>query len=280
MVRVGLVGCGTIGSAMARALQRNYGAVAKLTALHDIDPARASALARRFHPAPSVVAFRTLFRQCDLVVEAASMEAAPGVVMQALRAHRSVLVMSVGGLLRDQAWEKVARRSRGKVYLASGALIGLDGVKAMAVGRIRHARLTIRKPPRALASAPYVRNRRLHLERLKRPSVIFEGAPEAAVRAFPQNTNIAATLTLALRYGYNSGHALMKRSRAVRPKIRVVADPTIRRNVHELEVEGDCGCIQCRVESVPSVNPKTSELAVRSAIATLDRLFGSISIGT
>ena len=279
MVRVGLVGCGTIGSAVARALQQNYGAVAKITALYDIDPARALALARQLHPAPSLVAFRTLFRQCDLVIESASMEAAPGVVMQALRAHRSVLVMSVGGLLRDRAWEKIARRSRGKIYLASGALIGLDGVKAMAVGRIRHARLTTRKPPHALASAPYVQQRHLRLERLRRPSVIFEGSPEAVVRAFPQNTNVAATLTLALRYGY-SGNTLMKRSRAARPKIRVVADPTIRRNVHELEVEGDCGRIQCRVESVPSANPKTSELAIRSAIATLDRLFGSIFIGT
>lgn len=278
MVRVGLVGCGTIGSAVARALQQKYGSVAKITALHDVDSTRASALAQQLHPIPPLVSFRTLFRQCDLVIEAASMDAASRVVVHALRAHRSVLVMSVGGLLRDQAWEKAVPRSRGKVYLASGALIGLDGVKAMAVGRIRSARLTTRKPPRALASAPYVRQRRLRLERLTRPSVIFEGSPEAVVRAFPQNTNVAATLALALRYS-DSGSA-MKRSRAARPKIRVVADPTIRRNVHELEVEGDCGRIQCRVESVPSVNPKTSELAVRSAIATLDRLFGSILIGT
>ena len=276
MVRVGLVGCGTIGSAVAKALRRRYGALAKITALHDVDPTRATTLAKQLHPVPPVVSFPTLLRQSHLVIEAASVDAAARVVAQALRAHRDVLVMSAGGLLSDQAWIRAARRSRGKVYLASGALIGLDGVKAMAVGRVRSACLTTRKPPQAFASAPYVRQRGLHLEQLRRPSVIFEGSPEAVVRAFPQNTNIAATLTLALRC---HGSA-MRQGPVARPRIRVVADPTIRRNVHELEVEGDCGRIQCRIESVPSANPKTSELAVRSAIATLDRLFGSVLIGT
>ena len=176
--------------------------------------------------------------------------------------------MSVGGLLRDRTWQRLARRSRGKVYIPSGALAGLDGVKALAVGRIRRLALTTRKPPRALASAPYVRRRRLRLERLTRASVLFEGSPRAAVEAFPQNTNVAAALMLA------SGG-----SRA-RPRIRVVADPAIRRNVHELEVEGDCGRIHCRIESRPSANPKTSELAVRSAIATLGRIFDSVLVGT
>ena len=176
--------------------------------------------------------------------------------------------MSVGGLLRDQTWQRLARRSRSRVYLPSGALAALDGVKAMAVGRILRLSLTTRKPPRALASAPYVRRRRLHLERLTRPSVIFEGSPRAVVGAFPQNTNVAAALALA---GGRAG---------ARARIRVVADPSIRRNIHELDVQGDCGRIRCRIESRPSANPKTSELAVRSAVATLARIFDPVHLGT
>ena len=176
--------------------------------------------------------------------------------------------MSVGGLLLKTSWRALARRSRGRVYIPSGALAGLDGVKAMAVGRIRHVRLTTRKPPRALASAPGLRRRRIRLERLRRPLVVFDGTPRDVVRAFPQNTNIAAALTLAAGVS------------AARPRIRIIADPSVRRNIHELEVESDCGRIQCRVESRPSVNPKTSELAVRSAIATLGRLFQAVHIGT
>jgi aspartate dehydrogenase len=97
---------------------------------------------------------------------------------------------------------------------------------------------------------------------------VFEGSARAVVEAFPQNTNVAAALTLAS--GLSEG----------RTRIRVVADPTIRVNIHELEVEGDCGRIHCTIESRPSANPKTSELAVRSAVATLGRLFDSVLIGT
>jgi aspartate dehydrogenase len=173
--------------------------------------------------------------------------------------------MSVGGLLLDRRWQRAASRSRARLYVPSGALAGLDAVKAMAVGRIRRMQLTTRKPPRALADAPYVHRTRLRLDRLRRPRRIFEGSARAAIRAFPQNTNIASTLTLA------GGR---------QARVRVVADPTIRRNVHELKVEGDCGRITCAIESRPSANPKTSELAVRSAIATLGRIFDPVVIGT
>jgi len=268
MLRVGLIGCGTIGSQLARAIERDFPHAARLTALHDRDRARAAALQRRLRRRPPIVSLAELIRRCNLVLEAASVDVVPQVVAPALRSHRSILIMSVGGLLSDRRWRRLLRRSRGMVYIPSGALAGLDGIKAMAVGRLSRASLTTRKPPSALASSPFVQRRRLRLERLKRPTVIFDGTPQAVVEAFPQNTNVAATLALA------SG--LPER----RMRVRIVADPTVRRNVHELEVEGDCGRIQCRVESRPSRNPKTSELAVRSAVATLHRIFDNVSIGT
>lgn len=268
MVRVGLVGCGTIGSQLARALQRDYRHVARIVALNDCNYKHAALLQRRLTGHPPICSLPTLIRKSQLVLEAASAEVSAEVVTRCLRANRDVMVMSVGGLLSDHRWQRLAGRSRGRVYIPSGALAGIDGVKAMAVGRIRRVSLTTRKPPQALSSAPYVRRRRLRLERLTRPSVVFEGSPRDVVRAFPQNTNVAAALALA------SGAANS------RMRIRVVADPTIRSNVHELDVEGDCGRIRCRIESQPSTNPKTSEIAVRSAIAVLQRLLSRVSIGT
>lgn len=267
MVRVGLVGCGAIGSRLALALQRHYPHAARITALHDKDPRPARALARRLHPRPPLTSLSRLIRTSHVVIEAASIDAARRLLPEALRANRTIVVMSVGALLRDSSWRRLARRSRGRIYVPSGALAGLDAVKAMAVGRIRRISLITRKPPRALASAPYVRRKGLRLERLRRPLTIFEGSPRRVVAAFPQNTNVAAAAALA---GRAPG----------RTRVRVVADPTIRRNVHELEVTGDCGRVQVRVESRPSANPRTSELAVRSAVATLGRLFDSVVIGT
>ncbi|PIQ83765.1 MAG: aspartate dehydrogenase [Candidatus Omnitrophica bacterium CG11_big_fil_rev_8_21_14_0_20_63_9] len=273
MVRVGLIGCGTIGSRVALTLARKYRSVARIVALHDADPSRARSLARRLPSHPPVVALSALLRRSQLVLEAASVDAAAKVVGPALRAHRSIFVMSVGGLLINRTWQGLLRASRGRVYIPSGALAGLDGMKAMALGRITRATLTSRKPPRALASAPYLQRRGVRLAGVKRPTVVFHGSPEAVVKAFPQNTNVAAALTLAVSHG---------KAAARRPsiRIRVVADPTITRNIHEVEILGDCGRLWTRVESRPSRNPKTSELAVRSAIATLERIFGSAQIGT
>lgn len=268
MLRVGLVGCGAIGSELARVVERRYRRAARIAALYDLDATRALALQRRLATHPPIVPLSSLIRRSQLVVEAASADAAARVVPMALRAHRDVLVMSVGGLLRNSRWKALARRSRGTVYLPSGALAGLDGVKAMAQGRIRRVSLTTRKPPKALADAPYVRRRGLRLDRLKSALVLFDGPPRAAVEAFPQNANVAATLTLA------SG-APQRRVR-----VRIIADPAIHVNTHEVDVESDCGRIRCRTESRPSANPKTSELAVRSAVTTLERLLTPIVIGT
>ncbi len=268
MVRVGVVGCGTIGSQLALAIQRSYSSVARITVLHDTNRTHAVTLQRRLASHPRIVSLSTLLQRSDLVLEAASADLAATLVPQALRQHRNLLVMSVGGLLRSTAWQRLARRSHGKVYIPSGALAGLDGVKAMAIGRITKLSLTTSKPPRALAGAPYVQRQKLRLDRLRRPSVIFEGSPRAVVRAFPQNTNVAAALALA------SGQW------GARARIRVVADPSLRRNQHEVDVEGDCGRIRCTIQSVPSENPKTSELAVRSAVATLEPIFGVVAIGT
>ena len=269
MVRVGLVGCGTIGSRLALTVDRSLKRYAKIVALHDVDSSHAQSLQRRLSSHPAIVSLPVLIRRSQLVLEAASAHAVGDVLTSALRRHRDVLVMSVGGLLLTQQWRRAAARSRGKVILPSGALAGLDGVKAMAVGgRLQRVSLTSSKPPRALAEAPYVRARKLQLDRLTRPRTIFDGSVKDAVKAFPQNTNVAAALALA------SGVSDR------RFRVRVVADPTIRINRHEIEVESDCGRLQCRIESRPSGNPKTSEVAVRSAIASLERMFASVTVGT
>jgi len=267
MVHVGLVGCGAIGSQLALAIDRTYRGTARLVALHDVDDANACRLQRRLTSSPLVCSLPVLIRRSHVVVEAASVEAARRAVPAALRAGRSVLVMSVGALLEDVQWRRLAQRRGGKVFIPSGALAGIDALKAMAVGTVRRVRLTTRKPPKALQAAPYVQRKRLDLLRRRSPQVIFEGSARDAVRAFPQNANVAATLVLA--------------SRSSRVRMRMVSDPTIRSNIHDLEVVGDCGRLRCRIESRPSrANPKTSELAVRSAVAALESVLGSVALGS
>ena len=84
MVRIGLVGCGTIGSQLARELQRHYPTHARITALHDVDHHRARALQRQLHPAPPITSLPQLIRRSQLVIEAASADAAREVVFRAV----------------------------------------------------------------------------------------------------------------------------------------------------------------------------------------------------
>ncbi len=268
MVQVGLVGCGTIGSRLALAIVRHYPKEARVVALHDQNASAAEKLRKRLPQHPPILSLRQLIQRSDLIIEAASAELSGSLAGQTLSAGKSVLVMSVGGLLMDSSWRRLAKRSKGHVYVPSGALSGLDGVRAMARAGIRRVMLTTKKPPQAFMSAPYVRQKRLRLAGLKRPKVIFQGSAQAVVRAFPQNTNVAAALTLA------SGLP------AAKVQVRVVADPRLTRNTHEYTVEGKIGRLQSVIESVPSANPKTSELAIRSAQACLARLFETVTIGS
>jgi len=177
--------------------------------------------------------------------------------------------MSVGALLEQPRWRQLARRHGAKVFIPSGAVAGIDGLKAMAVGTIRRVHLTTRKPPKALQHAPYVERKRFDLSRQRVPKVIFEGSAREAIRAFPQNANVVASLALA---SGRAGHTV---------SMRMVADPTIRRNIHEVDVVGDCGRLHCRIESRPSrSNPKTSELAVRSAVAALENVLGTVALSS
>jgi len=268
MIRVGLVGCGTIGSRLALTIARRYRKQAKLVAVYDTQPDAAAALQKQISPRPSFSSVPDLIHRCDLVIEAASAQAAGPLAAQTLRQGRSILVLSVGGLLMDQTWQAASRRSSGRVHVPSGALAGLDGVRALAISGVRKVVLRTSKPPAALASAPYVRARRISLKGLSRPKVIFRGSAKDVVRAFPQNTNVAASLTLA------SGLP------ASRVRVEVVADPGLSRNTHVFEVEGKAGKISCRIESEPSANPKTSELAILSAEALLERLLVGNAVGS
>jgi predicted dinucleotide-utilizing enzyme len=63
--------------------------------------------------------------------------------------------------------------------------------------------------------------------------------------------------------------------------VRIIAVPDGKENVHEIRVQGEFGRIAVQVENVPSSgNPRTSQLAAFSAIATLKNLTRFLRVGT
>ncbi len=256
-LRVGILGTGAIGQLLARAIDRGE-IRAELVAFADQDAARAEQFAASLiHPAP-VVSLDELVHRSDLILEAASQAALPAIVPRALAAGKDLLIMSVGGLLGREAWFELAHEKGCRIHVPSGAIAGLDGLKAAARGRLRSATLTSRKPVAALRGAKYVVEKGIDLDALKEDTIIFSGSPEDACRAFPATSNVAATLRLTVG---TSAEML----------VQVVAVPGGTANVHEIEAVGDFGRMRVVLENVPSEdNPRTSRLAALSAVATLD----------
>lgn len=269
MIKVGIVGCGTIGKELALACQKRFAEEVSLEALADADQARAKKLLRSLKPGPHLMSLDALVKHCDLVIEAASMHAAYEVAKKGLSQGKDVLVMSVGGILgKEKEIFDLAKSHRCCLYLPSGGLVGIDGLKAARIGKIHRVLLTTRKPPQGFEDAPYVLRHKIHLKNLKEEKVLFEGNAIAAVKGFPKNINVSATLSLA---GIG----------AKRTKVRIIATPHMLVNVHELYVVGDAGSFYTRTENFPSEqNPKTSRLAVLSATATLERILKNVKIGT
>ncbi len=268
-IRIGLVGCGAIGTEIAKAIDSGK-IEADLIAVCDHRPETADALIAVLAKKPVRARLEELVNLSDLVVEAASQRAVPAIARATLSKGKSLMIMSTGSMADVEFYREVKALAADhgcKVYIPSGAISGLDGLKSASIGNIRSVTLTTTKHPKGLEGAPYIKEKKIDLHALTSPTLIFEGTATEAVRAFPANVNVAATLCLAAREG--------------EVRVKIIADPKIKVNRHEIVAEGDFGQIFTRVENVPSPkNPRTSYLAALSAIATLRSIVEPLKIGT
>jgi aspartate dehydrogenase len=269
MIRIGIIGCGTIGAKLAKYIDAGLKGKAQLVAISDIDEQKTRDLAAALSPAPKISESGAVIEAADLVIEAASAKVSFDIAKRTISAGKDVLVMSTGGLLKDyKALFELAKEKDANIYLPSGAICGLDGLKGAKFSKIEKVTLTTRKPPQGLKGAPYVVKNNIDLDKIKTETVLFEGNALEAMEGFPANINVAATLSLC---GIGSD----------KTKVKIIASPLITRNIHEVEAEGEFGKLTSRTENVPSPdNPKTSYLAILSAIATLNGILERVKIGT
>jgi aspartate dehydrogenase len=266
---VGILGCGAIGSRIAKSIKTQCRAHAVVSALFDIHPVKSQNL-QKFIPQKNVVknTYVELLADCDFVVEAVNAPDTYELVRQALTAKKDVLVMSVGKFIEGDSIFKLAQKQGVKVIIPSGAIAGIDAIKAASQKRIDSITLTTRKPVYGFADNAYVQQRRFNLSQIKKETVLFDGGVREAVKCFPQNINVAATIALA--------------SKAKdKLRIRITTSPEFKVNSHEIEVQGEFGRMVTKTENVVCPdNPKTSYLAVLSAVRTLKEHFLGVKIGT
>lgn len=265
---VAIAGFGSIGKVLGKRLADGLPGF-ELTAIGARDPEKTRhevrALLGRDIP---VVPSGELAGKAQFLLEAVPTPAFRAVVEPALAAGMTVVTVSGAALLDNMDLGDVAARNGGRLVLATGAIVGLDAIKAMALASIESVRIVTRKPPMSLRTAKQVVEQGIDVMSLKEPLRLFEGSARDAARAFPANVNVAAAVALA---GIGPD----------RTRIEIWADPAVDRNTHTVKVESDVARIEVSIANVPSPdNPGTGRITAPSMLACLLGLTTPMSVGT
>jgi aspartate dehydrogenase len=264
--RIGLAGLGAVGLGIARRLEAGIPGLALVAiAVRDKDKAR-----RNLPDAGTripIMAPEALAQVSDIVVEGLPPALFRNVALSAIDAGKIFMPLSVGQLLEN--WDLVERTKQtgARILVPTGALLGLDAVRAAAEGTIHSVTMITRKPPNGLEGAPYLVERGISLKDLKEPKKIFDGSAREGARGFPANVNVAAALSLA---GIGPD----------KTRLEIWADPALTRNTHRIEVDADTARFSMMIEGVPSENPRTGRIVPLSAIAALRGLVAELKVGT
>jgi aspartate dehydrogenase len=266
-LKAGIAGLGTIGLPVARALARGIPGldlVAVVSRRRDVAEQRLAAAGIK---AP-VVSMVDLAQLADVVVECAPAKEFRSIAEPVLTAGRILITVSGAALLENFDLVDLARRHGGRITLVTGALLGLDAVRAAAEGQVNYVRMISRKPPLSLRGAPYLEANRIDVAAIATATRVFKGSARDGARGFPANFNVAAALSLA---GIGPD----------RTELEIWADPAVTRNTHTIEVEADSVRFTMTIENLPSAeNPATGRITPLSIIAALRALNTPLRVGT
>jgi aspartate dehydrogenase len=265
-LRVGLAGLGAVGLEVARRLDAGIpGLVLTAVAVRDADKARRSL--PRIGNGIALEPAEKLAETCDLVVECLPPALFRTIATSVIDRGKLFMPLSVGQLLEH--WDLVtrAKETGARILVPTGALIGLDAVRAAAEGTIHSVTMVTRKPPAGLEGAPYLVERGITLKGLNTARKVFDGSARDGARGFPANVNVAAALSLA---GIGPD----------RTKLEIWADPAIDRNTHRIEVDADTARFSMSIEGIPSANPRTGRIVPLSTVAALRALVTELKVGT
>ena len=266
-MKVGIVGFGSIGTEVAKAL---INGVEDFSLFGIVSRSRQNALKRISDLNQEIKIFdlEELVENCDIIIDCAPKEAFRQIASKCINKKKTLITVSGSGLLDNLDLEALAKKNETQIILATGAILGLDALRAASESKINEVKMITRKPPNALLSAPYVIDNNINLDNLSEPKLIFKGSASEGAEAFPANVNVAAAVGLA---GIG----------ADKTKLEIWADPSLDRNTHKVEVDADSAIFQMSIQNVQTPeNPGTGKITGLSVVACLRGLISPFKIGT
>jgi aspartate dehydrogenase len=263
---VAVGGLGAIGLELAKRLHAGIPGL-RLVAVSARDRQAAEKRLEAAGIAVPVVALAELAKLAEIVVECLPTAQFRAIAEPAIEQARIFVLLSAGALIENFDLAERAKATGARIIVPTGALLGLDAVRAASEGEIHSVTMVSRKPPVGLEGAPYLAEHKISLAGLKTPLKVFAGSACEGAKGFPANVNVAAALSLA---GIGPD----------RTRLEIWADPAIDRNIHRIEVEADSARFSMTIENVPSANPKTGRITALSVIACLKGLVAPLKIGS
>ena len=253
-MKVGIIGCGAIANIIASKIVPEEDDI-EIKYFFDKDIERAENLAS-FAGGVAVLSLDDMLDDVDLVLECASPNSVKLLAPIILEKGIDMIIMSIGAFMDKEFYtkaSKLAKENNAHIHLPSGAIVGLDGIKAVANFGLKKITLITRKSPKSLGKD------------IDAEEILFEGKASEAVKEFPLNINVAATISMACNRDID---------------VKIIVDPKVDRNVHEITAKGDFGEFKTTTMNHPcAANPKTSMLAAISAIKLLKSFDETISVG-
>ncbi len=264
---VAIGGLGAIGAHLARALDAGVEGL-RLVAVAARDQEKARRTVAGFRAPPKLVGLSELAEYADIVVEAAPAAVFEQIAEAAIARGRIFVPSSVGALLPRMHLVARARETGARIVVPTGALLGLDAVRAAAEGKVESVTIETRKPPRGLEGAPYLVENKIDVFAITTPTIVFKGNAFDAAKGFPANVNVAAALALA---GIGPERTM----------VEIWGDPTVTRNTHTIRVEAETVRLTMTIENVPSEeNPRTGKITPLSILACLRGLTSTLKVGS
>ena len=262
--KVAVIGYGSIGREIIAATKRGEIPNAKIVALFDKESRVISLVGydntelhlftdfNEFYNSP-------IYSNLDIIIECASKDAVREYGKKIIESKKDLIVLSVGAFSDIEylsELQNLSNLNNTRILIPTGAIAGLDSIRSVKK-YLESLTITTTKHPKSFVGAPFFNKSKIKLEEISKKTVLYEGNAITAIEFFPANVNVAVSIALA-------GIGLEK------TQVKIIADPTMSVNKHEILGKGSFGEIHIIVQNIPSpTNPKTSYLASLSAIECL-----------